>query len=118
MLAVALMIVLSVYSVSADQCDYYEDRYGDVCGSDCCCTDSYDQPYCCSCSLKWWAWTLIGVGIVAVVIIAVALGVWRRRVYLRRTTIITTQAPVATTTVAMMAPPYSSNPRGAGYVSF
>jgi hypothetical protein len=62
--------------------------------------------------------TLIGVGIVAVVIIAVALGVWRRRVYLRRTTIITTQAPVATTTVAMMAPPYSSNPRGAGYVSF
>ena len=55
-----------------------------------------------------------------VIIVGVAVAVWRRRVYMRRCTIITTQIPVATTTVAMMAPPpyATNNPKGAGYVSF
>ena len=62
--------------------------------------------------------TLIGVGIFVTLVIALAVGVWGRRVYLRRYTVYNQlQVPVASTatTVTMAAPPY---PTGGGYVSY
>ncbi|XP_062517642.1 uncharacterized protein LOC134192903 [Corticium candelabrum] len=72
--------------------------------SDCCCyTSVIGRPTeysCCSCSLAWWAILLIVLAVIFIIAVGVSLCVWRRRVYLTRTTCYTTMPPtqVVTTT--------------------
>ncbi|XP_062505843.1 uncharacterized protein LOC134182454 [Corticium candelabrum] len=89
-LGVAVMMCLSLCSVSAyDDCyDYLTETYLEC--AYCCCEYSNGSRYCCSCStLAWWAWLVIVIGVVLVFGILIAVGVWRRRVYMRQHTIIT-----------------------------
>ncbi|XP_062517760.1 uncharacterized protein LOC134193000 [Corticium candelabrum] len=84
-----LLVCISLLSLSAfTDAGEYCSGYGYCSG--CCCRNGYG---CCTCTLHWWAWLLIVVSVLIIIAIAVGCGVWRRRVYLQRQTIVTTMVP-------------------------
>ncbi|XP_062508639.1 uncharacterized protein LOC134184890 [Corticium candelabrum] len=125
----ATVAFFTIFLGSASGYVYCNDYYC----SDCCC-DRISSA-CCSCfdpdidvasvdvDITWWGWALIAAGILVVIAAAIGVGVWRRRVYLARTTVVQSggaaAAPLVVTTSSQQSQQMAGYPlAGYNYASY
>ncbi|XP_062508581.1 uncharacterized protein LOC134184835 [Corticium candelabrum] len=121
---------VAIFTIFLGSASGYVYCNGNYC-SDCCC--GFSSSDCCSCfdpdidvasvNLAWWSWALIAAGILVIIAAAIGVGVWRRRVYLARTTVVQSggaaAAPLVVTTSSQQSQQMAGYPpAGYNYASY